>query len=145
MILAELFLSFLAIFSFSVIFHAPWAQSLFCGLCGSLTWGLFLLFGHLGGGSVLSALFAVFFLTILTRFLSIQKRTPVTVYLTTGILPLVPGTGIYYTAYHLIMDNSAAAASAGIDAFKRAGAITLGIVFGFAIPVRSPKKQRDMS
>ena len=140
---AELFLSFLAIFSFSVMFHAPRSQYFFCGLCGSLTWGLYLLFQYLHCGNVLSALFATFFLTALTRILSIQKKTPVTIYLTTGVLPLVPGTGIYYTAYFLIMDNSAKAASTGIDAFKRAAAIALGIIFGFALPIHPAKKTKS--
>lgn len=143
MIIAELFLSFFAIYSFSIMFHAPRSQYVYCGLCGSLTWGLYLLFGYLNLGNVLSALFSTFFLTALTRILSIQKKTPVTVYLTTGVLPLVPGTGIYYTAYFLIMDNRAGAASTGVDAFKRAAAIALGIIFGFALPIHPAKKPKD--
>lgn len=135
MIVTQLLLSFLAIFSFSIMFHSPKNQCLFCGLCGSLIWGFYLLFQFLGCQNVLCALFSTFFLTVFTRILSIQKKTPVTVYLTTGVLPLVPGTGIYYTAYYLIMNETSNAAAMGIETFKTAGAIALGIVFGFAVPV----------
>ena len=44
---------------------------------------------------VIAALFATFFVTVLARILSIIKKAPVTIYLVTGILPLVPGAGIY--------------------------------------------------
>ena len=52
----------------------------------------------------------------------------------TGIFTLVPGAGIYYTAYYLLMGDLAQFTAKGIETFKIAGAIALGIVFGFAIP-----------
>lgn len=132
----QLFLSFLAIFSFSAMFSAPRSQYFFCGLCGCFTWGLCRFFESLGTSNMLSVLFSTFFLTVFTRILSIIRKTPVTIYLTTGVLPLVPGAGIYYTSYYLIMDEARTAAYMGINAFKTAGAISLGIIFGFAVPVR---------
>lgn len=132
----QLSLAFIAIFSFSAMFCAPRSQYFFCGLCGCLTWGLCHLFEFLGISNMLSVLFSTFFLTVLTRILSILRRTPVTIYLTTGVLPLVPGAGIYYTSYYLIMDEARTAAYMGLNAFKTAGAISLGIIFGFAVPVR---------
>ena len=46
----------------------------------------------------------------------------------------MPGAAIYYTAYYLIMDDFATAGMKGLEAFKMAGGITLGIMFGFGIP-----------
>lgn len=139
----SLLLAFIAIFSFSVMFCAPRSQYVFCGFCGCLTWGLCRLFEELGADLMLSVLFSTFFLTVFTRILSIIRKTPVTIYLTTGILPLVPGAGIYYTSYYLIMNEARMAAHMGIDAFQTAGAISLGIIFGFAVPIRRSQTDRS--
>ena len=55
-------------------------------------------------------------------------------FLIPGIFPLVPGAGIYYTAYYLIMNEMKSFSKKGTETFLIAGAIALGIVFGFAIP-----------
>ena len=59
-----------------------------------------------------------------------------TVFLTAGIFPLVPGAGIYWTAYYLVTDRPAQAADNGLVAVKAAVAIVLGIVLVFEIPDR---------
>ena len=101
----QLALAFISTFAFAVLFSAPKTQYVFCGLCGAFTWGMYLLFQNFGYTTVISALFATFFLTLLARILSIVKKNPVTIYLITGIFPLVPGAGIYYTSYYLIMNE----------------------------------------
>ena len=55
-------------------------------------------------------------------------------YLLCGIFPLVPGAGIYYTAYYLITKESALFSAKGLETFEIALAIVFGIIFGFAIP-----------
>lgn len=106
---------------------------------------MYLLFQKFGNSVVIAALFATFFVTVLARILSIIKKAPVTIYLVTGILPLVPGAGIYYTSYHLIMNHGRMAASMGLETFKMAGAIALGIIFGSAIPMKWIQKYRKCS
>ena len=65
-----------------------------------------------------------------------RKRCPVTIFLISGILPLVPGAGIYWTAYYLVTNQLDLALSKGFLAVKVAVAIVLGIVFVFEIPQR---------
>ena len=57
-----------------------------------------------------------------------------TVFLISGIFPLVPGAGIYWTAYYLVTGQMGQAVSSGFVAVKAAVAIVLGIVFVFEIP-----------
>ena len=58
---------------------------------------------------------------------AITQKTPVTVFLLTGIFPLVPGAGIYYTAYYFIQNKNAMALANGISTFKIAVALASGI------------------
>ena len=55
-------------------------------------------------------------------------------FLIAGIIPLVPGAGVYYTAYYLMTGDLALAIEKGMGAVAVAFAIVLGIVFVLAIP-----------
>ena len=65
---------------------------------------------------------------------AVRARCPVTVFLISGIFPLVPGAGIYWTSYYLVRGDMSQAVSSGFVAVKAAIAIVLGIVFVFEIP-----------
>ena len=75
-------------------------------------------------------------MTILSRFFAAVCKNSVSIYLVTGIFTLVPGAGIYYTSYHFIMNDMHMFTVKGMETFKIAGAISIGIIFGFAIPQR---------
>ena len=92
-------------------------------------------------GTAAASLLAVIPLTILTRVFAILQKTPVTVFLLSGIFPLVPGAGIYYTAYYFIQGDNALALSNGISTFKVAVALAVGISLVLSIPL--PPRHRS--
>ena len=57
-----------------------------------------------------------------------------TIFLVSGIIPLVPGAGIYYTVYYMVTNQLAEASRRGMESVKVAFAIVLGIVFVVSIP-----------
>lgn len=61
-------------------------------------------------------------------------------FLLTGIFPLVPGAGIYYTAYYFIQNENALALAKGISTFKIAVALAIGISLVLCVPL--PKKRK---
>ena len=69
-----------------------------------------------------------------SRASAIYNKCPVTIFLISGIFPLVPGAGIYWTAYYLVMGQNSECLRAGLTTVKTAFAIVLGIVFVFEIP-----------
>ena len=74
--------------------------------------------------SVCSFFLAVAFLShILARI----KKAPVTVFLIAGILPSVPGAGIYRTVYYLIQGDQALSMRYLVVTLHTAGAIALAI------------------
>ena len=73
---------------------------------------------------------------LMSRFFAVRERCPVTIFLICGILPLVPGAGIYWTCYYLVTGQLDEASTRGFSALKAAVAIVLGIVFVFEIPQR---------
>ena len=120
--------------SFAILFACPRRSLPTCALVGAVGWFVYELCVMLGLDTAAASLLAVIPLTILTRVFAILQKTPVTVFLLSGIFPLVPGAGIYRAAYYTVTDQLYLAVQTGFDAVKMAVAIVLGIVFVFEIP-----------
>ena len=139
-LVAQFFLAGAGTLSFAVLFACPRKTLPYCALVGAVGWLVYEFAVLQGLEAFAASLLAVIPLTILTRVFAITQKTPVTVFLLTGIFPLVPGAGIYYTAYYFIQGNNALALSNGISTFKVAVALAIGITLVLSVPM--PKRHR---
>ena len=103
--------------SFAILFACPRRTLPYCGLVGAVGWLVYEIAELFGMEAFAASLLAVIPLTLLARILAMTLRTPVTVFLLTGIFPLVPGAGIYYSAYYFIQGDNALALANGISTF----------------------------
>ena len=146
MIIIQFLVSMIATISFAILFTAPRKEVLFCGITGAVGWIVYYLMTTNDINNIFASMIASFCLTVLARGLAVTRQNPVTVYLLPGIFPLVPGAGIYYTAYYLFTGDSAMSGAKGLETLYLAGAIVFGIIFGFGIPqswfgIFSPKRK----
>jgi len=119
--------------AFSVLFSVPSRYYLYCGLIGGAGW--FVYASLLGWcGEAMACMLATMVVILLSRLTAIWKHCPVTIFLISGIFPLVPGAGVYWTAYYIVTEQASLAVHTGYQALKDAVAIVLGIVFVFEIP-----------
>ena len=137
---AQFFLAGAGTLSFAILFGCPHRSLPYCALVGAVGWLVYELAVMMGADTATASLLAAIPLTILTRVFAVTQKTPVTVFLLSGIFPLVPGAGIYYTAYYFIQNNNALALSNGISTFKIAVALAIGISLVLCIPVPKAKK-----
>lgn len=128
--------AFVGTVAFGLLFGVPRKYYLHCGICGGAGWWLYMLLGQWGCTAAEATFFATVLVIVLSRFFAVWERCPVTVFLISGIIPLVPGAGIYWTAYYLVTDRLSLALSHGFAAVKAAVAIVLGIVMVFELPHR---------
>lgn len=133
-LLVQCGVSFIAVLAFAILFHAPRREWAPCGLTGMVGWVVYWLAVQGGVSVVAASLYGALALALLSRVLAVVRRCPVTVFLTGGIFPLVPGAGIYYTVYAFITGDNAGALFKGVETLKIAGAIALGIVLVLALP-----------
>jgi len=119
--------------SFSVLFGVPRKYYPYCGFIGGAGWLVYCLAEIFlpGSGPCFAATAVVI---LLSRTAAVMKRCPVTIFLIAGIFPLVPGAGVYWTVYHIVMEELFLAVSTGYAAMKEAIAIVMGIVFVFELP-----------
>jgi len=126
--------------AFGLLYGVPRNYYPYCGAIGGAGWLVYLAVSPWGG--ILASLVATMAVALLSRFTAIRKRCPVTVFLITGIFPLVPGAQVYWMAYYFVTDETGLAAQNGYLAVKTAFAIVLGIVFVFEIPQRVFARRR---
>jgi uncharacterized membrane protein YjjB (DUF3815 family) len=131
----QLAAAFLGTAGFAVLFGVPRDQYLpvgFCGLCG---WTVYLLMIRLAGASVIESTFvATMAVVLVSRFMAVRRRCPVIVFQICGVFPLIPGAGIFWTAYYVVVKELSTAVSTGFTALGVTVAIVLGIIFITSLP-----------
>lgn len=132
----QIAMCFAGVYGFSVLFQTPRRLRLYCGFTGAAGWLVYLMLRIHFDLPYVGAFAAAMALTMISRRLAVQLHATTAVFLVCGIFPLVPGAGIYYTAYHFVMGENAEAVAWGIDSIKMAVAICLGIGAAYSLPDR---------
>lgn len=134
-IISNLLCAFLGTVGFSMMYNVPKRYYISCGITGAMGWLAFLVITY---GTPLSAavgsFFGAFVVVLISRLLTVRMKCPITIFLVSGIFPLVPGAGIYYTVYYLVTSEMGKAAQEGLEALKVAFGIVLGIAVVLSIP-----------
>ena len=128
----QLVAAFVGTVGFSVLFGAPRRYYLYCGLAGMAGWAVCLLVAA-GHSVVGAAFFAALTVAAISHVMARLCRCPVTVFLICGIIPLVPGGGIFWTAYYIVTEQLRMAAATGFVALKVTIAIAGGIILASGI------------
>lgn len=132
-VIAEIPAAMVGTVAFSVLFGVPRKYYPYCGLIGGAGWAVHCGLSGMCGEPALS-LIATMVVIFLSRLMAVRERCPATIFLISGIFPLVPGAGVYWTAYYIVTDQLWKAVETGYQAVKIAVAIVLGIVFVFELP-----------
>ena len=130
-------LAFIGTMGFSILFNVPKKELLMCGITGAVGWLVFQ--GTLiivPSADIAGILFGAMAVTCISRVLSFARKIPVTVYMIPGIIPLVPGAGLYYTMFHAAMGENTEALLRGIETLRNAGVIAVGILITLSLPPR---------
>ena len=128
----QLVAAFVGTVGFSALFGAPRRYYLYCGLAGMAGWAVYLLVA-LSHSVVGAAFFAALAVAAISHIMAKICRCPVTVFLICGIIPLVPGGGIFWTAYYIVTEQLRMAAATGFVALKVTIAIAGGIILASGI------------
>lgn len=119
----------IASLAFAVLFHIKGKEMFFSALGGGLGWFVYLVSLHFGNSITVSLFIAAIVISIYSEIMARVLKNPVTVFVVTGIIPLVPGNGMYYTMYETISGNLDKAVHWCFQTFMYAGAIAIAIVF----------------
>ncbi len=117
---------------FAFVFNSGKTDIFWAALMGGAGWIIYLLVKkHLGSDSVgyFAGSFAV---GLLAEIFAHILRNPATVYVVPGMLPLVPGGGMYETMHYAVQGDMPHLFSTGFNTLSAAGSIAVGIALASA-------------
>lgn len=111
---------------FSLLFNLRRQYLPYAALGGFLCWGTYLLSEHFGAGTFFASFAAAFVSSLFAEILARVLKAPVTLFLISTLIPLVPGSSLYYAMYSIVAGNPDAARSYA----SATGLCVLGIASG---------------
>ena len=111
--------------AFCVVFELhSWKYMLSASVTGAAGWLVYLLLD--AHGSVTRFFLATIVVAVMSEIFARIHKAPATVFLIIGIIPLVPGGGIYYTMEALINGDMPLFVQRGLETAASAGAMAVG-------------------
>ncbi|PAB58802.1 threonine/serine exporter family protein [Anaeromicrobium sediminis] len=120
--------SFLATLGFCIFFNVPKKDLLYGSITGSIGWTLYTYLNGISNSASLSSFISATIIALLGEVFARINRKPVTVFIIPGIVPLVPGYGMYLTMLDIINNDFNSAAKTGSDTIFVAGSIAIGVI-----------------
>ena len=119
--------AFIATAAFSILFYLPKKYIIHAGMTGSFGWFIYLIGLEILDDKVLSTLAATILVALASHILARVYKTPVTMFLIPGVIPFVPGAGMYQIVTGMVEGNVERTSSHFFETLQIAGAIALGI------------------
>ncbi len=127
-IIKQFLFSFVSTIGFSVMYNIPKGLVTKTGLVGGIGWLVFYITGLFLHNNIMSTYFAALAVGIFGELFARYFKKPATVFIIPGIIPLVPGAGMYYTMLALVEEDFYLAATKGTETLFIAAAISAGLI-----------------
>lgn len=131
----------LAAFFFALLLNQPRKTMLFSALFAGLGYGIFLMLGQ----STLGYFCATLFIGVACEICARLMKKISTLFITSALIPLVPGVGLYRTMRYLVQGEYHMAISCGTDTLMGICAIALGITISSVLFANIRKRERTVS
>ncbi len=128
MFLSNFAYSFLASLGFAGIFNIRGKNLIYSSIGGSIGWLFYLLCKNNSFLPAISFFVGSFAVGIYSETMARILKTPVTTFVIIGIIPLVPGGGMYYTMQKCVEGKITESLNIGFETLSIAGSIALGII-----------------
>lgn len=147
MLVIEVMGTFLAIVGFAVLLDTPKKYVLRAGLTGAISGFVYLMGLEYALGEVRAAFLSALTAGIVSHIFARKYKAPVLIFLLGGILPTVPGAGMYRIVYSIITGSAGMTEFYLIETLKVAGVIALAVFLSesiFKIGLRDGWKQNSL-
>lgn len=113
---------------FALVFRVRHWHLVWATLGGTLAWASYIIMSHLGGGAFLSSLAGALAVCLWSEGMARWRKAPANIYLIPGIVPLLPGSALYYAMEGAIYSDMEVFTQRGIDALLASLGIAGGIL-----------------
>lgn len=120
--------SFVACLGFVIIFNIHGYGNMLCALGSALTWAAYCIGSGCGLGYFACCLIGTMVSAVFAESVARIRKYPAISYLIIAVLPLIPGSSIYYTALGAMQGNMDRFIYYGTETLGTAGAMAVGIL-----------------
>ena len=129
MIIIMTLISFVATLGFGIAFNIKGKKLFFAAVGGGISWFFYSLFLEVGLSEISSLFISSILFSIYSEVLARIYKTPVTTFVVCALIPLVPGSGMYFTMLSAINGDIAESLELGLKTLASAGTLALGVLF----------------
>ena len=115
-------------FGFGIWYHIRGKKLLLATLAGILGWAAYHAAGAFGLSESLRYLVAAAAVTGYSEIFARAEKTPTTTFLAPGVIPLVPGGGLYYSMNYAMKEEWPLFAETALNTLELAAFIAIGII-----------------
>jgi uncharacterized membrane protein YjjB (DUF3815 family) len=123
----------LATAGFAVLFNLRGRDAPIAAAVGALGWAVAAPLAAATGSTPMADFAAAAAVGLASEIVAVLRRRPASVYICCGIIPLVPGAGMYYTMMQYAKGDALEAQATGMATLAAAGAIAAGIAVSGAL------------
>ena len=124
----EIIAAYIGSLGFAILYNIRGKKLYFAALGGLLSWGLFLVLEFVLENEPIRYFIVSSAVTFYSEIIARILKTPTTTFITTALIPLIPGSSLYYTIANAFEENVEKFLENGIITFKLAVALALGVV-----------------
>ncbi len=124
----QILAGFIGSFGFACLFNIRGRRLIVTALGGLLSWTLFVLLQHIIPSDPVNYFVVALLLSVYAEVMARIMKTPTTTFITTSLVPLIPGGSLYYTMASVFEGNSAITLDRAVSTLEMAAALALGII-----------------
>lgn len=125
--LTQFLYGFAAAMAFALLFHAPKRALFYNGLVGGIGWIAYKFLIETGNGVLISSIISALIIGTLSATFGTVLKLPNLVIYVPSLIPIVPGGGMYYTMYYLIMSEMKLFSAKALETTLIAMSLAIGI------------------
>lgn len=132
-VIFQVIYSFFCVMGFCVMFNIPRKQILLASFNGAVGWLVFVLLQNSAASFIVPPLVGSIIVGLIGEVAAVKNKQPATLFIIPGIIPFVPGYGIYNTMFHIINNDFSQAMVSGSESMFVAVSIACGVVIANSI------------
>lgn len=125
--------SLISTFGFAILFNGPKNCLIKASVCGMMGWIVNVLSENLLGSPTLSTFLGAITVGVMGEIFAKLFKKPATMFIIPGVIPLVPGAGMYYTMLSLITGEFNETARLGSETVFTAFLIAIAIIISSSL------------
>ncbi len=133
MYIKEFIIATFCVIGFSFIFNLPRRVLIHAGIAGAFGWVAYSYCINTFNSTIGVALIGALIVGVLGEILARIMKMPATTFIIPGIIPLVPGYGLYYSMLKIIEANYQEALNVGFESLLIALGIAAGVIISTSL------------